>query len=79
MLPEQIAKLIQDKLPNALVQVTSEDNHHFFATVIDDQFINVSLVNRQRQVYAALNEYIANGQLHAISFRVLTTEEADKA
>jgi len=78
MLPIEIKQLIIAKFPHAKVEVATDDNQHFSATIVDNQFTGVSLVNRQRQVYSAINDQIISGEIHAISFKALTEEEFNK-
>lgn len=72
---DELKLLIQDAIPDAEISVQSEDNVHFNATVISDNFINKRSVARQQQVYAALGNLITNGTIHALSLKTYTKEE----
>lgn len=74
MQPEAVAALISADIPEAEVRVTG-DGSHFDAIVISRAFAGLSLLNRQRKVYASVNEQIANGELHALSIKAFTPEE----
>lgn len=71
---EAIAALISAGIPDAEVRVTG-DGSHFEAIVISRAFAGLSLLNRQRKVYATVNEPIASGELHALSIKTFTPEE----
>lgn len=68
--------LIEEAIPNAQVQVGSEDNVHFEMVVLSDAFNGLNRVKRQQLVYSAINDYIASGELHALAMKTLTPEEA---
>ena len=53
---EQIAKLIQEALPDASVEVFGDDGVHFEATVISPSFHGKTKLNQHRMVYDALGE-----------------------
>jgi acid stress-induced BolA-like protein IbaG/YrbA len=73
--PDEIHQLIQAHLPEARIQVTGEDGHHFQATVVSEQFSGLSPVKRQQLVYAAVSHLIQTGALHALSLKTLTPQE----
>jgi acid stress-induced BolA-like protein IbaG/YrbA len=71
---QAIEQLISNHLASA--QVTAEgDGYHFQVTVVSAQFAGLSLLKRQQLVYAALNQHIASGAIHAISIKTHTPEE----
>ena len=74
MQTEAVAALISAGIPEAEVRVTG-DGSHFEAIVISRAFAGLSLLNRQRKVYATVNEHIASGELHALSIKTFTPEE----
>ncbi|MFN2287909.1 MAG: BolA family protein [Chromatocurvus sp.] len=45
-------------------------------TVVGDVFAGKRSVQRQQLVYAALNDRIAAGEIHAVNIRALTPDEA---
>lgn len=75
MQTQQIEDLIQTQIPDATVSVTTEDGHHFQAVVRSESFSGMTLVERQRKVYQALNEYITTGKLHALQLKTLLPTE----
>ena len=71
---QEITDRILKVFPKANVTVTSEDNVHFFATVIDDGFAGMSRIQRHRQVYQAIGNDMGNA-IHALALTTKTQEE----
>ena len=65
----QLQKLIEQALPGAIVEVTSPDLVHFEAVVTYAGFAGKSRVQQQQMVYAALQPYIASGEVHALALK----------
>lgn len=78
MQPEELKSLLESALPGARADVTSPDNVHFQARVVADVFAGQSTLARHRMVYAALGERMG-GEVHALSLRTLTPDEASRA
>ena len=76
--PEDVKKLILVGLPECEVTVKG-DGSHFDAVVVGEIFAEKSLLAKQKLVYATVNEYITNGQLHALSIKTYTPVEWEKA
>lgn len=74
---DDLQQLLNQAYPNAQVDVQG-DGTHFFITLIDDYFENLSLIKRQRDVYSYLQAYIDSGELHAVSMNVKTPNEVKK-
>jgi len=51
------------------------DGRHFQALVVSDEFSGLSRIKRQQLVYAAVQEWITSGKLHALSLKTLTVDE----
>jgi acid stress-induced BolA-like protein IbaG/YrbA len=74
--PKVIKELIEKQLPlHQLVEVNTDDGHHYSATIVAEEFQGKSRVQQQQLVYAALQSHIASGELHAIALRTLTPGE----
>jgi len=71
----QIQQLIEAGLPGARVQVSGEDGVHFEALVVAEAFRGKLPLARHRMVYATLGERMG-GEIHALSLRTLTPEDA---
>ncbi len=69
-----IIGLIQEALPDAQVDVRSDDNVHFAAQVVSPAFDGLSRIRRHQLVYGALGERMG-GEIHALSLQTLTPEE----
>ncbi len=74
MTPEEIATLIRHSLPDARVQVRSEDNVHFEAMVVSAEFAGRRPLQRHQRVYQALGQSMG-GEIHALQLTTLTPEE----
>ena len=78
MTPETIQQLILQGLPDAHVEVRGDDGVHFEARVISSQFAGKLPLARHRMVYATLGS-LMGGEIHALSLRTQTPEEAGVA
>ena len=74
MTPRQIADLIQAALPQAHVDVRSDDNTHFSALLVAEQFEGLRPLARHQIVYRVLGERMG-GEIHALSIDALSPEE----
>ncbi len=74
MTADELRQLIQEGVPDALVNVQSEDNVHFDAMVVSEIFEGKSRVARHQSIYAILGERLGN-EIHAFSLRTLTPNE----
>lgn len=70
-----VQHLIQQGMPDAHVEVHGPDGVHFEALVISPAFAGKLPLARHRMVYATLGERMG-GEIHALSLRTLTPEEA---
>ena len=70
----ELQQIIEQSFPASTVSVTG-DGYHFQVTVISDEFAGLLKVKRQQQVYQALNEFIKDGTLHAVTLSCYTTQE----
>lgn len=73
----EIKKMIEQGLACQSVEVTG-DGSHFQALVVSDQFVGKRPVARQQLVYATVQEHISSGELHALSLKTITPDEASK-
>jgi acid stress-induced BolA-like protein IbaG/YrbA len=65
-------------LPGAQVMV-SGDGSHFEAVVVWAEFEDKTPVQKQKMVYATVNDDITSGALHALSIKAYTPEQWEKA
>ncbi|NGX15202.1 BolA family protein [Wenzhouxiangella sp. XN24] len=71
---EDIASLIRQGLAVTTVEVESEDNTHFAALVVSEDFDGLRPLQRHQLVYRALGDKMG-GEIHALSIRALTPAE----
>lgn len=71
---QQIKELIEQQIPGSTVMIEG-DGYHFQVTVVNEQFAGKTPVKKQQMIYAALNEHIASGAIHAISIKTFTPDE----
>ena len=74
MTPGEIENLITTGLPGCSVSVSSEDNTHFEAIVVCDEFAGKRPLQRHQMVYGTLGDAMG-GDIHALSIQALTPEE----
>jgi acid stress-induced BolA-like protein IbaG/YrbA len=74
MSPSEVQVLIATGLPGAKVVVLSDDNTHFEAVVLTDQFSGKRTLQRHQLVYAALGSKMGN-EIHALSIQAHTPDE----
>ncbi|MEB3754560.1 BolA family iron metabolism protein IbaG [Acinetobacter sp. MD2(2019)] len=75
---EQLTEILKAAFPEADVAVTGQAGK-FDLRIVDDLFQEKRPVARQQAVYAPLNDYIASGEVHAVTIRAMTKEEWRKA
>ena len=74
MHPEHIKQLILAGMACDDLELDG-DGQHFQAIIVSSEFVGKSRVQRQQRVYQTLQEKLATGELHALSFKTLTPEE----
>ena len=68
---DELKTLLESRLPECSVQV-SGDGRHFDLVVVGAVFDGMTPVKKQQYVYAAINDRIADGSLHAINMKTYT-------
>lgn len=71
----KIEALISAGLPGCTVTVEG-DGSHFDALVVSDAFAGKSPLEKQRMVMATVKAEIESGELHALSIKTMTPEQA---
>lgn len=74
MQAEEIKQLLLAELADSDITV-SVDGSHVAVTVVSAAFEGLRPVKRQQMVYAALNEQIASGAIHAVNITAQTPAE----
>ncbi|MDX1505915.1 MAG: BolA/IbaG family iron-sulfur metabolism protein [Spongiibacter sp.] len=72
---EQILERLKEHFADGEFDVSGEGNH-FDVQVVSEAFAGLRPVRRQQLVYAAVNDWIKDGSLHAINIKALTPAEA---
>lgn len=72
--PAEIKTLIENGLAGADARIFSEDNTHYSAVVISDEFAGKRAIARHQLVYACLGSLMGN-EIHAMSIRAHTADE----
>lgn len=74
MQPSDIENLIEKGFDKPRVQVSSDDNTHFEALVVAEEFAGKRPLARHQMVYGCLGSLVGN-EIHALSIRALTPDE----
>jgi acid stress-induced BolA-like protein IbaG/YrbA len=71
---QQVADLIRQALPQARIEVRSDDDTHFAATLVSTDFEGLRSLARHQLVYRALGERVGR-EIHALSIEAFTPAE----
>jgi acid stress-induced BolA-like protein IbaG/YrbA len=72
--PTAVAKLIEQGLPDASVEVKTDGSGHYEATVVSAAFDGERSLRRHQMVYGTLGALVG-GEIHALNLRTFTPEE----
>ena len=72
--PSDITQMIEAGFEKAQVKVMSDDNTHFEALVVAEEFEGKRPIARHQLVYNCLGKLVGN-EIHALSIRALTPDE----
>lgn len=78
MAPEEIRALVEQGIDDADVAVAGEGDK-FQIRVVAAAFDGLMPVRRQQLVYGCINHLISDGSVHAVSMKLYTPEEWQKA
>jgi acid stress-induced BolA-like protein IbaG/YrbA len=70
---EEIEERIIAQIPNAQVKVALDGNKALIE-VTSDHFDGMGRVQRQQSIYGCIQDYIADGRLHAVTIKVDTPD-----
>lgn len=70
----EVQGLIEAGLPGARVHVSSDDDTHFEAVIVAEQFAGKRMIQRHQLVYGTLGARMGR-EIHALSMQALTPEE----
>lgn len=71
---QQVADLIRQSLPDARIEVRSDDDTHFAARLVSGAFEGLRAIARHQLVYRALGERVGR-EIHALSIEAYTPQE----
>jgi len=74
MSPAAISELIKAGFENADVKVSSDDNTHFEAVVVAEEFAGKRALARHQLIYKTLGTLVGR-EIHALSIRAYTPDE----
>ena len=74
MTPQDIEQLIAAAMPGCQVTVSSDDNTHFDALVVSEEFAGKRALQRHQMIYRALGDKMG-GEIHALSIQAHTPDE----
>lgn len=72
--PSEIRRLIEAGFNDAMVKVQSDDNTHYGALVVAEEFDGKRLIARHQLIYQCLGKLVGN-EIHALSITALTPDE----
>ena len=70
----RIEQLLRQHFPTAEIRVSSDDNVHFSAKVVDAGFEGLSRIARHRLIHDAIGPAMGR-EIHALSLNLLTPEQ----
>ncbi|MDM8558648.1 BolA/IbaG family iron-sulfur metabolism protein [Candidatus Parabeggiatoa sp. HSG14] len=76
---EEVKKMVETGLPGAQAEVHSNDDLHFNAIVICEDFVDKTTVKQHQMVYATLGNTIQSNEIHALSLKTYTPQEWETA
>ena len=68
MLQEELLEKITDALPVESINVQLDGNR-VVIELVSERFVGLSRVKKQQAVYACIQEFIADGRLHAVTIK----------
>ncbi|MBF2027125.1 MAG: BolA family transcriptional regulator [Oscillatoriales cyanobacterium C42_A2020_001] len=70
--PSQVEAMIQAQLPDAQVQVMTNDGEHYEVVVVSATFEGKRLVQQHQLVYKAIQQEMLTGAIHAMAVKTYT-------
>ena len=71
---DEVKKCIEEGIPGADVTVDADGNK-YTAIVVSNAFEGKTMIAEQKMVYAAVDEHIKSGAIHALTIKAYTPEE----
>lgn len=75
---ESLTNYVRTLIPDAEISITDKTGtmDHFSIRVVSPRFDGLSLLDRNRLVYKALNEPMGDGRIHAVEIKAEIPESA---
>ncbi len=74
MHPNEVKKLLSAQINCQHIEVSGEDQRHYEALVVSDEFDGLMKIKRHRMIYQALGKHM-EADIHALSIKAMTPEE----
>tara|TARA_Y100001949_G_C15874104_1_gene280801 strand:- start:483 stop:716 length:234 start_codon:yes stop_codon:yes gene_type:complete len=72
-----IKNILSSSFNDAQIEVSGSDSK-YDVKIISDDFQGKNTIDRHKIIYALLNQYIASGEIHALSIKSLTKNENEE-
>tara|TARA_B100000949_G_C14215491_1_gene422142 strand:- start:857 stop:1090 length:234 start_codon:yes stop_codon:yes gene_type:complete len=72
-----IKNILSTSFNDAQIEVSGSDSK-YDVKIISDDFQGKNTIDRHKIIYALLNQYIASGEIHALSIKSLTKNENEE-
>ncbi len=70
-----IRSLLEQHFPESEHIEADFEGSYLNVTIVSDVFVGLTPLKKQQRVYAALNERITSGEVHAVNMKTLTPEQ----
>lgn len=74
MQPEEVKAVLASSFEGAEIEV-EVNGSHYDILIVSEVFEGLRAVKKQQMVYAAINEHIASGDMHAVNMRLFTPSQ----
>ena len=71
---DHIITCIQKHIPDAIIDIESKDNVHFFARIGSSAFADLSTLAQHRMVYEAIGDAVGR-EIHALSIKTYVIDK----
>lgn len=72
---QAITAQLEQHFPDAQRVHAEFEGSHLNVLIVSDEFKGLTPIKKQQRVYAALNERIASGEVHAVNMKTLTPDQ----
>ena len=74
MHPNKIKEIIEKEISCDYIEINGEDQRHYDALVVSNDFNGLMKIKRHRLIYQALGEHMVS-DIHALSIKAMTPKE----